>query len=91
MRGGVEEQQVDFEVEQVRDLAEDLLLHRAADLVQPVHRPVARVVGGLGQAVDPGLAAHPVRGGKLGGGVQRPVGDQREQHPLGRRRRGGSC
>ena len=80
--GGVEEQQVHLEVEQVRDLAEDLPLHRVADLVQPVHRPVARVVAGLGQPVDPGFAAHPVRGGELGGGVQRPVGDQGEQHPL---------
>jgi len=37
----------------------DLLLRRILDLVQPVHRPVARVIAGGGQAADPGLAAHP--------------------------------
>jgi hypothetical protein len=71
--GGVEEQQAGLEVEQVRGLAVGLLLHRSADLVQPVHRPVAGVVGGLGQPVDPGLAAGPVRRRELGRGVRRPV------------------
>ena len=44
--GGVEEQQVHFEVQQVGDLAKYTCLSRSPrDGVQPVHRPVARVVG----------------------------------------------
>nr|WP_165959715.1 hypothetical protein [Nonomuraea longispora] len=35
--GGVEEQQVDLKVEQVRDLVEHLLLQLVTDVVQPVH------------------------------------------------------
>jgi hypothetical protein len=84
-RGGVEEQQVDFEVQRGRDLAEHLLLQGVPDLVQPVHRPVARVVGGSGQPVDMRCAADPVRRRELGGRGQRPVRDQREQHPPGGR------
>jgi len=61
----VEEQQVDLEVQQVRDLAEDLLFQGILHLVQPVHRPVARVVGGLGKPADVRLAAGPVRRGSL--------------------------
>ena len=45
--GGVEEQQVDLEVEQVRDLVEHPDLELLADVVEPVHRPVAGVVAGL--------------------------------------------
>ena len=81
--GGVEEQQVHFEVQQVRDLVEDLLFEIAADGVQPVHRPVARVVGDSAEAVDVHILAHPLRRGELGRRGQRPVGDQPEQHPLG--------
>jgi len=80
--GGIEEKKIHFEVEQGRDLPEHLLLQLWRDLDQPVHRPVAGVVGGLGQPVDVHVAAHPPGRGKLGGGVQGPVGDQREQHPL---------
>ena len=80
--GGVEEQQVHFEVQQVRDLVEDLPFEVAADGVQPVHRPVARVVGDSAEPVDVHVLAHPLRRGELGGGSERPVGDQREQHPL---------
>jgi hypothetical protein len=46
--GGVEEQQVDLEVEQVRDLTEHLAFELFAHVVEPVHRPVAGIVGGLG-------------------------------------------
>jgi len=63
--GGIEEQQVHLEVQQVRDLVKDLPLLRILDLVQPVHRPVARVISGLGQPVDPGLAAHPAAAASL--------------------------
>jgi hypothetical protein len=55
VRGGrVEEQQARLEVQQVREVAEDLLLQLALDLQQPVHRPVAGIVAGRGQAGDTG-------------------------------------
>ena len=82
-RCGIEEQQVHFEVQQVRDLVEDLLLKVAADGVQPVHRPVARVIGHGAEPVDVHVPAHPLRRGELGRRGKRPVGDQAEQHPLG--------
>jgi hypothetical protein len=63
--GGVEEQQVDLEVEQVRDLVEHLALQVLPDVVEPVHRPVADIVGGLGQPVDVHVVGDPVRGGQL--------------------------
>ena len=82
--GRVEEQQVDLEAEQVRDPVEDLLLQGAADLQQPVHRPVARVVSRLRQARDQDVLAGPAGRGQLRGRGQRPVRGQREQHPLRR-------
>jgi hypothetical protein len=81
-RGRVEEQQVDFKIEQGRDLPEDLLLQGAFDLQQPVHGPVAGIVAGLWQAVDVHVVFNPAGGGELGGGGQGAVGDQGEQHPL---------
>jgi hypothetical protein len=38
---------------------------RFADVVEPVHRPVAGVVAGLGQPVDVHVVVDPVRGGQL--------------------------
>jgi hypothetical protein len=81
--GGVEEQQVDLEVEQVGDLAEDLPLQGSVDLQQPVHRPVAGVVAGALQPRDGHVVVDPAGCGQLRGRRQHPVGDQREQHPLG--------
>jgi hypothetical protein len=81
--GGVEEQQVDLEVEEVGDLAEHLALQGGVDLQQPVHRPVAGVIGRLGQPRDGHVVADPAGGGQLRRRGQRPVGDQGEQHPLG--------
>jgi len=84
--GGVEEDQVDFQVEQVRHLVEhsagQIGLHRD----QPVHRPVAGVVGHpilpAGQPRQVHVVRDPRGGGQLRGRRQRPVRDQREQHPL---------
>ena len=81
--GGVEEQQVDFEVQQVGEVVEDLPLQVVADLQQPVHRPVAGIVAGRGQPGDQDVLAGPPGGGQFRGRRQRPVRDQREQHPLG--------
>ena len=82
--GGVEEQQVHLQVQQVRDLVEDLLLQVVLHLVEPVHRPVAGLLSGLGQRVDMHVVGDPLGSRELRGGGQRAVGDQREQHPLGR-------
>ncbi len=84
--GGVEEQQVHFEVEQVRDLAEDLFLELVLDLQQPVHRPVARVVAGLGQAGPRGHSTG--TGVTVFEGLARDYGSVRESragqcHPVG--------
>ena len=84
-RGGVEEQQIDFEVQQARDLMEDLALEGALDLEEPIHGPVAGVVAGLRQARDVHVLAYPARGGQLVGRGQSTVGDQREEHALGGR------
>ena len=83
--GGVEEQQVDLEAEHLGGPVEDPLLQGLADLQQPVHRPVARVVGRRRQPGDQHVLAGPAGGGQLRRRGQRPVRDQGEQHPLGRR------
>jgi hypothetical protein len=80
--GRVEEQQIHFKVKQAGQLPEHLALQRGRDLVQPVHRPVTRIVCCLGQAVDVDVMGDPGGGGQLGGGLQRPVGDQAQQHAL---------
>ena len=43
------------------DLEVDLLLQLAADHVQAVHRPVARIIAGITEPVDVHVAAHPLR------------------------------
>jgi hypothetical protein len=84
-RGRVEEQEVHFKVEQVGDLAEDLLFQVGCHVVQPVHRPVAGIVGGLAQPVDVHATGDPAGGVQLRRGREGTVGDQREQHPFGGR------
>jgi hypothetical protein len=83
-RRGVEEQQIDFEVEEVGRGEEHRLLHRALRVGagEQVHRPVRLVVVHRDQAGDRRAVAGPVRGREFRGRVNRPVGDQREQHPL---------
>lgn len=49
----------DLVIEQRRDLPEHLPLQICGDVEQPVHRPVADVVAGLGQAIDVGSAGDP--------------------------------
>ncbi len=82
--GGVEEQQVDFQVQQGGHRPEDFLLQGVGDLAQPVHGPVAGVVVGGGQARKVHVVGDPVGGGELRRGRQCPVGDQREQVLPGR-------
>ncbi len=80
--GGVEEQQVHFQVQQVGDV----VIHRARQLWgyldQPVHRPIAGLIDHGVQPVDHDVVFDPAGRGQLRGRRQRPVGDQREQDPL---------
>ena len=78
----MEEQQVDLEVQQVGGLPVHPLAELLLDLQEPVHRPVARIIRDIGEAVDPGALSHPAGGGELRKRLQCTVGDQREQHPL---------
>jgi hypothetical protein len=82
--GGVEEQQVDLEVEQVRDGEEHRFLHLRlrVGLDEQVHRPIRLVLIHRSQPGDGGVVAGPLGRGELGARVDRAVGDQREQHPL---------
>jgi hypothetical protein len=82
--GGVEEQQVDLEVEQVGDGEEHRLLHPGVGvgLDQQVHRPVGLVLVHPLEPGDRDVVGGPLRGGQLRGRVDGPVRDQREQHPL---------
>jgi hypothetical protein len=84
--GGVEEDQIDLQVEQVRDHVEHPARYLVLDPDQPVHRPVAGVIEhGVVAAGQPGqvhIVRGPAGGGQLRRRRQRPIGDQREQHPL---------
>ena len=58
-RGGVEEQDVDLQVQEVGDREEDLLLQLGKGVHEQVHRPVARVVGECLEPFDVDPARHP--------------------------------
>jgi hypothetical protein len=82
--GGVEEQQVDFQVEQVGHGEKHRLLHPPGrvGVDQQIHRPVRLILVHAGQSRDGRVLADPVGGRQLAHRRHRPVGDQREQHPL---------
>jgi len=67
--GGVEEDQIDFEVEQVGHGVEHPARELLLDLDQPVHRPVAGVIGhGVVAPGQPGqvhVVRDPAGGGQL--------------------------
>ncbi len=77
--GGVEEQQVHLQVEQVRDREEHRLLHPGlrVGLHQQIHRPVRLVVVHAAKARDDDVLACPRGRPKLAHRLDRPVGDQR--------------
>lgn len=83
-RGGVEEEQVDLEVEQVGDREEDGLLHGSGGVGcgEHVHRPVGRIGVDRLQARDRRVTGGPLGCLKLRRRSDRPVTDQGEQHPL---------
>ena len=81
-RGGVEEDHVDLEVEQVRDREEHRLLHPLGAGEEEVHRPVQLVVCDL---LDPGennIAADPPGRLELRRRLQAALADHREHRPL---------
>jgi hypothetical protein len=82
--GGVDEDDVDIEVQQVRDRVKDRRGDLAKRVEQEVHRPVRRVIGKPGAAGDRDPFADPAGGGQLAARFQRPLCHQREQHPLAR-------
>ena len=79
--GGIDENDVDVEVQQVRrrpeDPGRDLLQRRQ----QEVHRPVGLVVAEARAALDEDPLGHPPRCGQLRRGLQRPLRGQREDRP----------
>ncbi len=82
--GGVEEQQVDLEVEQIGRGEEHGLLNLGlrVGIDEQVHRAVGVIVVHGLQAGDVDIVAGPLRGGQLGARTQAAVGDQREHHAL---------
>jgi hypothetical protein len=82
--GGVEEQQVDLEIEQIRHGEEHRLLHLGLRVRfhQQVHRPIRLVLVHPRQPVDRDVTHRPLGGGQLRHRLDRPVRHQREQHPL---------
>ena len=82
--GGVEEQQINLKIEQVGHGEEHRLLHPGmrVGVHQQVHRPVRLILVHHGQSRDDGVLTHPLGGRQLAHRRDRPVGDQREQHPL---------
>jgi hypothetical protein len=82
--GGVEEQQVDLEVQQIRAGEE----HRFLDLAlgvgidEQIHRAVAVILADLIEARDGDIVRSPLRARPLGTRIQRAIGDHREQHTL---------
>ncbi len=82
--GGVEEQQVDLEVQQVRDGEEHGLLHLrlGVGLDEQVHRPIRLVLIHAVQPRDRRVMRGPLGRGQLRTRVDAAVRDQREQHPF---------
>ena len=81
-RGGVEEDHVDLEVQQVGDREEDRLLHPLRAGEQEVHRPVQLVVGDRLDPGDDDVAAEPAGRLQLRGRLQAALADHREDRPL---------
>ena len=87
-RGRVEQDQVDLEVEEVRDGEEHLALHLLIAVEQEVHRAVEdlRVRAQLADPGQPRVLLRPLQGSELGHRLERAVGDKREDQPLDGRR-----
>ena len=82
--GGVDEDDVDVQVQQVRHRVEDPRRDLAQRVQQEIHCRVSGVVAEPGAVGDRDPLGHPPCGGQLAARRQRPLRHQREQHPLGR-------
>jgi len=82
--GRVHEDDVQVEVEQVRDRAEDLPGDLVQGFEQEVHRGIRGVLAEAAAAFDRDPLGDPLGAGQLAARLQCPLGDQREQHPLDR-------
>jgi len=84
--GGVDEDDVAGQVQQVGRAVEDPLGDLGERLQQEVHRRVAGVLAEAQTRADRDALVHPSTGGQLGERLEAAVGDEREQHPLDERR-----
>jgi hypothetical protein len=82
--GGVDEDDVQVQVEQVRHGGEHLRGDLGQRVEQEVHRPVRLIIGEPGQALDRHPVGDPAGRRQLAARLQRPLRDQGEEHPLGR-------
>ncbi len=82
--GGVDEDDVQVQVEQVRDRTEDLPGDLLQGLEQEVHRPIRLVVGEARQAFDRDPLGDPVGRRQFAARLQRPLRNQGEHDPLDR-------
>jgi hypothetical protein len=81
-RGGVEEDDVDLEVQQRRDAEEHRLLHPLPRTEQEVHRPVQLIIRHALETVDRDVFCHPPGRLALGRGRQAALADHRQDGPL---------
>jgi hypothetical protein len=83
-RGGVEEEQVDLEVQEVGAGEEDRLLHLrlGVPVDEQIERPVGLIVVHRFQPRDRDVLGGPLGRRQLRARRQRPAADEREQHPL---------
>ncbi len=83
-RGGVEEEQIDLEVQQVGAGEEDRLLHPrlCVRFDQQVERAVGLVVVHPHKAGDRHVLGGPLGRRQLRAGRERAIRNEREQHPL---------
>ncbi len=80
--GRVDEDDVQIQVQQVRDRPEDLRGDLGQRLEQEVHRPIRLVVGEDREVVDRDPLRDPLGRGQLRPGLQRSLRDQREHDPF---------
>jgi hypothetical protein len=86
-RGRVEQDQVDLEVQEIRDREEHLALHLPITVEQEVHRAVEdlRIGAKLADAGQPDVVLRPLERRQLRHRRERAVGDQTEDQPLHQR------
>jgi hypothetical protein len=81
---GVHEHDVQIKIQQVGDRGEDLRGDLVEGVEEEVHRPVGLIIAEPRAALDRHPLGDPPGRRELAARFQRPLGDQREHHPLGR-------